>query len=60
LGSNLFGVWVFWRDFMPAGGSRRALAWCVDAALFLGEVEVPVGVEVVVGDEGAELEDCFG
>jgi hypothetical protein len=48
-----FRVRVFWRDFIPTGGRARRVAWCVDTALFSGEVEVPVGVEVVVGDEGA-------
>ena len=32
----------------------------VDSAAFLGQVEVPVLIEVVVTDEGAELEDGFG
>jgi hypothetical protein len=32
----------------------------VDAFVFPAEVEAPVGVEVAVGDQGAELEDGLG
>jgi len=32
----------------------------VDALVLAGEVEAPVGVEVAVADQGAELEDGFG
>jgi hypothetical protein len=42
------------------GDDAEGVAGSVDAAAFLGQVEVPVLIEVVVGDEGAELEDGFG
>jgi hypothetical protein len=32
----------------------------VDALVFAGEVERPVGVEVAVVDQGAEFEEGFG
>jgi len=32
----------------------------VDALVFLGEMELPVAVEVAVGDQGAEFEDGLG
>jgi hypothetical protein len=32
----------------------------VDASVFLGEVEAPVGVEVAIGPQGAQLEDGLG
>ncbi|MGH3258382.1 MAG: hypothetical protein ACRDOU_23815, partial [Streptosporangiaceae bacterium] len=32
----------------------------VDAFVLAAEVEAPVGVEVAVGDDGAELQDGFG
>jgi hypothetical protein len=36
------------------------VAGLVDAPVFLAHVEVPVGVEVAVAVQGAELEDGFG
>jgi hypothetical protein len=36
------------------------VAGLVDALVFLGEVEAPVGEKVAVGDQGAELEDGLG
>jgi integrase/recombinase XerD len=35
------------------GDDTEGVAWRVDAVVFLGEVEVPVGVEVAVADQGA-------
>jgi hypothetical protein len=42
------------------GDEAEGVAWGVDAAAFLGEVKVPVGVEVAVADERAEFRDGFG
>src|SRR5450755_3188074 len=35
------------------GDDTEGVAWRVDAVVFLGEVKVPVGVEVAVADQGA-------
>jgi hypothetical protein len=53
-------VQVSWREFRRAGDDAEGVAWGVDAAAFLGEVKVPVGVEVAVADERAEFRDGFG
>ncbi len=42
------------------GDDAEGVPGRVDAAAFLGQVKVPVRGEVVVADEGAELEDGFG
>src|SRR5664279_3771014 len=48
------------RTLCGLGDDTEGVAWCVDAAVFLGEVIFPVGVEVAVADHGAEFQDGFG
>jgi hypothetical protein len=49
------------RDWLLRPPGRWVLvAALVDASVFLGEVEAPVGREVAVGVQGAELEDRLG
>jgi hypothetical protein len=46
-------VQVFWRDLRGLRDDTEGVAWRVDAVVVLGEVKVPVGVEVAVADQGA-------
>jgi hypothetical protein len=46
-------VQVFGRDLRGLRDDAEGVAWRVDAVVFLGEVKVPVGVEVAVADQGA-------
>ena len=50
---TLIWVQVFWGDLCGLGDDAEGVAWRVDAVVFLGEVKVPVGVEVAVADQGA-------
>src|SRR5664279_1140899 len=54
------GVQVHWRDLCGCRDDAKGVAGRVNAAVFLGEVEGPVLVEVAIGDQRAECQDRLG
>src|SRR5450631_327754 len=53
-------VQVHWRDLCGCRDDAKGVAGGVNAAVFLGEVEGPVLVEVAIGDQRAECQDRLG
>jgi hypothetical protein len=57
---NWFGCGSFGVSWLRCEGEAVAVFRVVNAFVLAAEVKAPVGFEVSVGDDGAELEDGLG